>query len=356
MLGFGTSAFMISTAFEEWANDPTITTLETIAAPISDVQFPTVTVCNNQLENPPDNWGMLENVMNLMPFWCSNNETCNKAKDIREDIRFLTKHVMDVFLDWLLHEENLEQSSRILKDPTSIKERQQIRSRLYELVQNGDFDMEKLKESPVDYFQKPFDIIMKDIGIEEKSLSSINCTNTCLKIRAISDLIYDMKFSTLPLRLGSFLRNFLPFIQYDSLHPSKEIDLSMCKVWQWTCKANICKFKKEESRLHSMFENISLLMGFKEKFSLYELPGLLGFLEKRFTPSKFHQIFMYQRCQRYPFVSKSDLEKCVNVWNGFNYNIMRNGMIRKLKTKNFQKIVLPISFCSLQQTSMRTKK
>ena len=68
MIGFGTSAFMINTAFEGWADDPTITTLDTIAAPISDVQFPTVTVCNNELENPPDNWGFLENFMNLMPF------------------------------------------------------------------------------------------------------------------------------------------------------------------------------------------------------------------------------------------------------------------------------------------------
>ena len=56
---------MINQAFTQWSLDPVITTLETINAPIEDLQFPTVTVCD---QKPADNWGPIEKVLNSLAF------------------------------------------------------------------------------------------------------------------------------------------------------------------------------------------------------------------------------------------------------------------------------------------------
>ena len=60
---------MINQAFTQWSQDPVITTLETISAPIDEIQFPTVTVCD---QKPADNWGSIEKVLNSLAFQCSN--------------------------------------------------------------------------------------------------------------------------------------------------------------------------------------------------------------------------------------------------------------------------------------------
>ena len=55
---------MISYTFNDWEEHQTITTLDSIAVPIEEVQFPTVTVCPNP-ESPPDNWSYLEKILNI---------------------------------------------------------------------------------------------------------------------------------------------------------------------------------------------------------------------------------------------------------------------------------------------------
>ena len=47
----------------DWEDNQTITTLESIANPIQDVHFPTVTVCPHE-KNVPDNWSFLEKLLN----------------------------------------------------------------------------------------------------------------------------------------------------------------------------------------------------------------------------------------------------------------------------------------------------
>ena len=81
---------MINSAFDDWSDHPTITTLDSIAAPIEDIQFPTVTVC---LDQPPDNWAFLENVLDSLAFDCeqedyvaSKFEHCNDTDDLRNDL------------------------------------------------------------------------------------------------------------------------------------------------------------------------------------------------------------------------------------------------------------------------------
>ena len=59
ILGFLASGVFIKDSFISWDDQPTITTLDSIAAPIEDIQFPTVTVCENEV-TPPDSLAPIE--------------------------------------------------------------------------------------------------------------------------------------------------------------------------------------------------------------------------------------------------------------------------------------------------------
>ena len=88
---------MINSAFTEWADNPVMTTLDTIAAPINNIQFPTVTVCADTKE-PPDNWAFLENLLDFLDFNCrSSLGSCNDTETLQKKFEFLMKNVFELF-------------------------------------------------------------------------------------------------------------------------------------------------------------------------------------------------------------------------------------------------------------------
>ena len=72
--------------------------MDSIAAPVIDIQFPTITVCQDE-NKPPDNWAPLELLLNNLAFECNENDiyphlpSCNKTTKIREDFKFLIELV-----------------------------------------------------------------------------------------------------------------------------------------------------------------------------------------------------------------------------------------------------------------------
>ena len=80
---------MINQAFTQWSeNLPVITTLDTITAPIDEIQFPTVTVCD---QKPADNWSPVEKLLNSLAFEChkSSYDCKESSEEIRKDFKFL---------------------------------------------------------------------------------------------------------------------------------------------------------------------------------------------------------------------------------------------------------------------------
>ena len=69
ILGFTTAGLFLKDAFHDWEDMPVMTTLDSIAAPINMIQFPTVTICQDEYK-PPDNWAFLENILNNIAFEC----------------------------------------------------------------------------------------------------------------------------------------------------------------------------------------------------------------------------------------------------------------------------------------------
>lgn len=59
-------------AFTEWNEEPIITTMDSIAAPIDKIQFPTVTACQKH-NTQPDAWASIEIILKYVAFQCSDS-------------------------------------------------------------------------------------------------------------------------------------------------------------------------------------------------------------------------------------------------------------------------------------------
>ena len=108
VIAFSISGTLIHTAFTQWANDPILTTLDTIAVPIDNVQFPTVTACSNYRFDPPNNWAIIENTLNLVKFDCrEKDKDCKLTNSVHKDFGFLIEPLIDIFNEWLLNPDDL---------------------------------------------------------------------------------------------------------------------------------------------------------------------------------------------------------------------------------------------------------
>ena len=181
---------MISTAFSQWAQEPTITTLDTIAAPIDDIQFPTVTVCNDFMKNPPDNWAYLENLLNFVGFDCAKGKDCNETEAVRKDFGFVIRSVTDNFKTWLL--KNMKDYGRILNDFSRKKEYEAVVQQIRSMVNNGTLKDEQLETFPEAFFNKDISLLLSNLTIgkkltffyEEKGHKSYDSTGSSSKSKS----------------------------------------------------------------------------------------------------------------------------------------------------------------------------
>ena len=91
---------MINGCFEDWSENPVITSITTITSPIDELQFPTVTVCS---EDQPSNWAFLENVLNFLAFECDSEKECEETQALRKDFKYLIKSFVNIYshTDWV---------------------------------------------------------------------------------------------------------------------------------------------------------------------------------------------------------------------------------------------------------------
>ena len=112
------SGKFISDSFADWEEDPIVTTMDSIAAPIRELQFPTVTVCPEK-NKPPDNWAALEVLLNFVAYECDTSPyhqsklglpPCNITKEARNDFGYLFESSVRHFIE-TLKESNLTLST-----------------------------------------------------------------------------------------------------------------------------------------------------------------------------------------------------------------------------------------------------
>ena len=93
--GFVLAGIICSNATQSWQEEPTITTVSTFSYPVTDMQFPTVTICPEEMDI--DKWGFMRSLLNEIDYTCHDEDDCNNNK-IREDVvTYFLSELLDNF-------------------------------------------------------------------------------------------------------------------------------------------------------------------------------------------------------------------------------------------------------------------
>ena len=140
-----------------------ITSLDSIATPIDEIQFPTLTVCDDKANEVHDNWAFIESTFNFLEDYCYSpsdsieyGRYCNVTDHLRKDFNFLIESIVDAFLTPLLSNKNLNQSLHFLSSYETQKgaDFPKLLKKANDVVSSGNMTLEDIEKLPVDYFNK----------------------------------------------------------------------------------------------------------------------------------------------------------------------------------------------------------
>ena len=341
--GFVTAGLTIQAAFMEWHDSPVITTLDSIAAPVTSIQFPTITVCQEEFHRK-DNWAILENILNFIAFECTYdpNDTadyrywasCNETVKVRQDFEFLITSVIDFF--------KKEWKRDVYKNST-IDEYRQV---LLDLLNQG-ITIEALTSLPMNCFAKywygfngdlPNDLVkqfqknlthpVSNIDDEtQKLIKVVDSLITFLKLREYPIINIRAKEDGQYMRFGSFVSNFIPLkkfnsfiftnLAYDEFLWADGFDYDEFGPIRFSCGTAL---DENEFFIHDYFSSLSTSIGFdnSSKISLFDIPSILANIDDSTDTrlTKLHP-FLYTRCQREDESQFVNYYDCVKEWNSY---------------------------------------
>ena len=335
MAGFIGAGLIVNTAFSDWSENPVITSVDSIAAPIDSIQFPTVTICHDE-KRQPDNWAFLETIFNNMHFECITSAYtrhnrdgteywhpplpyCNTTEKVREDFRFLVKGLAEQYKGWLFNDDIMNSellstdSTLSMKDYEGIDDYaiddiptfESIANKVGELVANKVMNTKQLMDFSIDSFAKTLEYYyVLDTHWKEGNFSSWDeygygdcsskkCKNNKL-VKVLVKLLSVMGRAEIG-PFGNFLSYFLSKVKLDK---KLENTFKYGKMDSKTFWKSFCTMGKNEKFVHMLFTNMSKLVGFDENelVSLYDLPSMLSNANDKST-YKFQHNFLYSTCQ-----------------------------------------------------------
>ena len=278
--GFSLASFIIHDSVVDWEENQTITTLESIARPIQEVQFPTVTVCPNE-KSSPDNWAFLEKVLNGVAISKSNI-------DIWQDIlQPITKQLFDQMEDkygsnptspiWGSNQEGYEFMRRSV--------------RASQLICKNKINVNDLRTMTADELQK-----LEQQHLGEEPFLFLDLFSTCDKCcenwrtKDFFKGIMNARFfidSATPFGLGTFLSNFANLthstltdyrIPYSIFDLDKEVSSFYGAQYGGNGYNEFCKkMSNMDKLLQIYFTDLGVALGFEKNhsLSLFDLPSLL---------------------------------------------------------------------------------
>ena len=308
-LGFFASGIMIRSALIDWAENPVITSLDSIATPINSMQFPTITVCKDETKEQPDNWAYLEKLLNLLWFQCDYygpaypnynyvNE-CKNTENLRKDYKFIIDKFIEAYEKWIM--KNTKQMNTIeFLLQTSY---QNSFNEVINSLKFKEMSYTYLKKLAITYFGKftipnDFEYLLVNNSDKKGVESEVKCTTSqCLKNELMARIFNEMTTKDIP--FGTFARNFINLNEFWSFSQSKSLlDLDLELVFAFD-EEYVCDFlSKQEIFVHDHYTNLSLVPDFNETESndLFELPKKLGTLIEKpgdYDPVSY-DIKMYQ--------------------------------------------------------------
>ena len=301
---------MVSTALTDWHENPVITSVDSIAAPIDLIQFPTITVCHEE-SRQPDNWAFLETILSNQSEECGYHD-CKITQKTRENFSFVFKQLVEEFRRWLFNEKIL--LSEIIHElplkpfecnGKSVNPIHAISNKVCELVKDKTMSINELKNLPIEYFAKStqftwildhhwkrnFTEFYDDwIGNE---CSSNECRNKLVPV--LVRLLHVMTSNEIG-NFGVFLSYFLNKIKLDDKESDKNT-LKHGKIEE-NSLYGICSIGKNEEFIQEYFTNLSKLVGLEdnEAVTLYDIPSMLSNANYE-SVSLFQHNLLYSRCK-----------------------------------------------------------
>jgi hypothetical protein len=310
--GFSTAGWIVQQSLNDWSDNPIITTLDSIAAPIDLVQFPTVTVCSEK-NTPPDNWSYLEKVLNFLSFDCHDEKdsnykrlsdvTCNDTQKLRDDYNSLITIMTESMKKLYLQNKNIDIWTYSENTPT-VDNYVQVSS---DLLTKGDLRLNDISIGTRDNFAKHlrWTIMFDNIG-DYTVLGNIagiyfckepKCNNKAYVSNMFVVMASVMMDTGPAMPFGTFLATFANMTRSKSAdwssfdYVSKTSGLIMDKI----CN----RMSRSEKNVHEFFTQLGQAVGFKpdESLSLFEVPSMVASLDKKTFDLPFtRSSFFYSQC------------------------------------------------------------
>ena len=102
-LGLATAVMLSKTAYEEWQDNPVLTTLKKTSKKISSNQFPSVTICTEGVNMEAVRNALVKDIMN----WRNNS---GSNRDIVEDVKLYLNTTFGLNLDGLISLDDIVKS------------------------------------------------------------------------------------------------------------------------------------------------------------------------------------------------------------------------------------------------------
>ncbi len=336
---------MIANMIQDWDENPTITTLDSIAAPIQNIPFPTVTVCPDD-STLPDNWALPELILNAIPFECYGDKdpSCNQTQEVRNDFRKVLlalaeriRHLIKVNGNRGLFgreegrtfngTETMSIFGPYLDDPTD-------EQKLICLITDNMALLSKVLESFIDNFAKlatgdPYEAIWKvaneTIG-EEMFFNNEGecCVENCDNLYRIGNGLLELgetlvgtknPMGTMP--LGRLLSNFVALAKaktfsFDPEHRIRDLERDS--------PHGLCNgFNDLDKLLHGFFIDLMSKLGLEAPISMFDIPSILSLqpdLDDR-GPTMISG-YPYSMCQVEKNVMVSALDaSCKKAWSDY---------------------------------------
>ena len=306
LAGFSTAAWMINQVMDDWAENPVITTLDSISAPIRFVQFPTVTVCPD-LTNPVDNWGYLEKLLNHVEFSCdAYHKNCNRTQKVRDElVNTIISKVMKKVVS--MHINN--PASPIWYTTSSWDELQGIwysviRAETANHIANKRLSLNDISNGALNSFVKKtsFPHWLNTIANYTEECQICNmppCNKACEGLMKIATSYLDAAELLLHdhhIPLGLFLTTFanLTGTEIGPVTWSTFDDTHIYSIVE-----DCLKVSQHEKIMHKYFAELGVALGFEENetLSLFDIPSIMSKLDNEDTIVKeASQVFIHSHC------------------------------------------------------------
>ena len=269
----------------KWESKQTITTLESIATPIQNIQFPTVTVCAHE-NSEPDNWAFLEKIFDAIQLDGSGSE---KVEDE------ITDKLIEKLYEMLLSKHSSSNDSQFWLENFDTDKFEELYSAASSIVCLKKIDFDDMKNIAVNSFGKSYTTIepfikgLDDLHRENKTenLTSDECFewlsqhNLNGSLNVVQFLYYRSLYSKLS--FGTFMVNFANLTSANISNLNEEWSTFDLEPMQFRRKypSEICvyceKISTYEKYLHNYFKELGIVTGFKENaVSLFDLPSMLS--------------------------------------------------------------------------------